>query len=156
MLSLVLTQTNSTHAYLNHRFSSFLSPPHHTALPPATKEMQSAASRIALLSLISILYLGAFSRSTHGQYTQSFYQYQLDRAPDNEYTWIIPVADAVLATMLLFDWTRTIAAFLCGLGQFGAIVSRLLEQQDVGKDLVIFGLAMYVCLQSWNWFRYVQ
>lgn len=58
---------------------------------------------LARTALIVIVYLGAFSRFTHGEYTPSFYQYQLDLAPDNDSTRLTPVADAVLVVQNAAD-----------------------------------------------------
>lgn len=99
-------------------------------------------------ALIGIVYLGAFSRFTHGQYTPLFYQYQLDRAPDNDSTRLIPVADVILGTLLLFPRTRMWAALLCALGQGGGIVKRLQEGQTIAPDLALFSLAVVVLITS--------
>ncbi|KAF2112534.1 hypothetical protein BDV96DRAFT_648791 [Lophiotrema nucula] len=111
-------------------------------------------SLIPLTLLISILYYGAFSRFTHGRYTRAFYRYQMDRAPDNEYTWMIPVADTTLGTMLLFGKMRTFAALLCAAGQGGGIVARLNDGKGRGlgrvlPDLGILGLGVVVFVMSW-------
>lgn len=104
---------------------------------------------ISQTALISIAYLGAFSRFTHGQYTPSFYQYQLDRAPDNEYTRLIPIADTTLGTLVFFSKTRTVAALLCALAQGGGIVKRLQEGKPIGPDVGMLSVAFTVFLTSW-------
>lgn len=120
--------------------------------------MSLTISRIALLSLISIVFLGGFSRFTHGAYTPSFYAYQLDRAPDNESMWLIPVIDTVLGTLLLFAKTRRWAALLCALGQGAGIWMRVQEGKEVTKDVGFFSLALFVFATStsrgWDWTRY--
>ncbi|KAE8556400.1 hypothetical protein EYB25_001101 [Talaromyces marneffei] len=70
---------------------------------------------ISKYTLVSIVYLGAFSRFTHGRYTPAFYRYQLDRAPDNGSTRIIPVFDSIFATLVLFPKTRPGRQWICGL-----------------------------------------
>jgi hypothetical protein len=106
--------------------------------------MPGLLSRIALLSLISILYLGSFSRFTHGQYTPSLYQYQIDRAADGDGAWVIPVADLVLGTLLLFARTRPWVGLLCATAQSYGVVTRVLEGKDVLKDMGMVLLAATV------------
>lgn len=103
--------------------------------------MLATFSRFALTAIV---YLGAFSRFTHGRYTPSFYQYQLDRAPDNASTRLIPVADVTLGTLLFFPQTRKWAALLSAVGQGFGILKRLKEGKDVVPDLAIFSDALVV------------
>ncbi|KAK3345992.1 hypothetical protein B0T25DRAFT_583270 [Lasiosphaeria hispida] len=57
--------------------------------------------RIALLTLITLIYLGAFNRLTSGRFTPAYYRYQLDRAPNEGAARFIPVGDLALGTLLL-------------------------------------------------------
>jgi hypothetical protein len=106
--------------------------------------MAHPITRFSLLGLTSIVFLGAFSRFTHGVYTPSFYAYQLDRAPNNENTWLIPICDTLLGTLLLFFTTRPYGALLCALGQGVGIWMRLGEGKDVTRDVGFFLLALFV------------
>lgn len=94
------------------------------------------------VGLQAVLYLGAFSRFTHGQYTPAFYQYQLERAPDNESTKFIPFFDVLLGTTLFFPKARPWAALFCALAQGGGIFKLAGEGKDVRPDLGIFTHAM--------------
>lgn len=104
---------------------------------------------VSKYALVGIIYLGAFSRFTHGRFTPSFYRYQLDRAPDNASTRIIPVFDTIFGTLILLSRTRTGAALLCALLQGGAIVPRLREGKSVWGDVALFSTALVVGLTSW-------
>ena len=103
---------------------------------------------IPLIALIGIVYFGAFSRFTSGQYTPGFYAYQLDRAPNEGYARIIPFADTVLATLLLFGITRPWAALLCVIGQGGGLLARLQEGKPVVPDVALFLTALVVFVTS--------
>ena len=70
----------------------------------------SLIGQLALLSSTGMAFVGAFSRFTHGRYTPSFYAYQLDRAPDDETTRLVPVVDITVGILLLFPRTRFFAA----------------------------------------------
>lgn len=100
--------------------------------------------------LVSIVYLGAFSRFTHGRYTPSFYRYQLDRAPDDASTRIIPVFDTIFATLVLLPKTRTGTAMVCGLIQGAAIVPRIREGKSVLGDVGLFLTTVAVAWTSWH------
>lgn len=91
--------------------------------------------QLALCGAVLTTYLGAFSRLTHGRYTPSFYAYQLDRAPDNASTRVIPYVDALLGTLLLFPRTRAVAAAVCVFMQGVGVGMRVREGRDVGKDV---------------------
>ncbi|EEA27935.1 hypothetical protein TMatcc_003761 [Talaromyces marneffei ATCC 18224] len=104
---------------------------------------------ISKYTLVSIVYLGAFSRFTHGRYTPAFYRYQLDRAPDNGSTRIIPVFDSIFATLVLFPKTRAWTAMVCSLIQGGAIVPRLMEGKSVWGDVGLFTVTVLVAWTSW-------
>jgi hypothetical protein len=120
--------------------------------------MLTPLPRVAIFSLISIVFIGGFSRFTHGVYTPSFYAYQLDRAPNNEHTWLIPVADTLLGTSLLSATTRPWGALLCALGQGAGIWMRVQDGKDATWDLGLFSLTVFVFLTSmnwrWEWWRY--
>ncbi|KAF2676972.1 hypothetical protein K458DRAFT_258656, partial [Lentithecium fluviatile CBS 122367] len=76
---------------------------------------------------VAIVYIGGFSRFTHGAYTLSFHTYQLDRAPKDDKTWLIPVLDMILGTVVLFAKTRPWAALLIALSQGAGIWMRMQE-----------------------------
>jgi hypothetical protein len=120
--------------------------------------MSLTIPRAALFSLTSIVFIGGFSRFTHGAYTPSYYAYQLDRAPNNEHTWLIPVFDMFLGTLLLFAKTRPWSALLCALGQGVGIWMRIQEGKGVIMDCGLFSLTIYVFVSSTGagvkWWRY--
>ena len=92
---------------------------------------------ISLLILLSITLLGGFSRLTHGKYTPAFYAYQLDRAPDNGSTKIIPYMDFAVAALLAFSNTRAVGAMLCAVFQFIGVVMRIREDKNAASDLAL-------------------
>ena len=91
--------------------------------------------QLAVGGTIFTTYLGAFSRLTHGRYTPSFYTYQLDRAPDDPSTRVIPYVDAALGTLLLFSKTRALAAGVCVLFQGIGVVMRVQSGKSPVKDV---------------------
>jgi len=126
------------HIYTDNNHPLVLNPQH------ATQKMLRILSQLAVLSLVGLSFLGAFSRFTHGKYTPSFYAYQLDRAPDNEYTWVIPVFDVLVGTCLVFRKTRGWTMLFIVLAQGGGLVSRVLEGKDFTKDLGILATVVGV------------
>jgi hypothetical protein len=92
---------------------------------------------ISLLILLTVTLLGGFTRLTHGRYTPGFYAYQLDRAPDNASTRIIPYVDFTVAALLVFPSTRGLAAMLCSVLQFGGVIMRVREDQNAAPDLAL-------------------
>lgn len=90
---------------------------------------------LSLVVLITLTLLGGFTRLTHGRHTPWFYAYQLDRAPDNKSTRLIPYVDLVLAAMLMNQSTRGVAAALFSLLQFYGIVQRVREDKNAVSDL---------------------
>jgi hypothetical protein len=101
------------------------------------------------VGLQGILYYGAFSRFTQGEYTPAFHQYQVERAPNTEYTQIIPVFDVLLGSLLFSHRARPWAALFVALAQGAGVVKRLQEGQDVTPDVGIFTVAMIVFSTSW-------
>lgn len=91
--------------------------------------------QLALAGTILATFLGAFSRLTHGRHTPAFYAYQLDRAPDDASTRLIPYVDAALGTLLLFGRTRVAAAGMCVLFQGFGVVMRVAGGKPAGKDV---------------------
>ncbi|KAF2441526.1 hypothetical protein P171DRAFT_434196 [Karstenula rhodostoma CBS 690.94] len=111
------------------------------------------------VGLQSILYYGAFSRFTHGQHTPIFHQYQLERAPNTEYTQLIPVFDVALGTLLFSPRARPWAALFFAVAQGGGIIKLLQEGKDVTPDVGLFTVAIIVFLTSWlgdRWKRWVH
>lgn len=108
---------------------------------------ENAVLSTATVSLIGVVYIGAFSLFTHGAHTPTFYAYQTDRTPNAPA--IIPLADALLGTSLLFKKTRVWAATICTLDQGGFIIKRLIEGKGVESDLGIFALAAGVAALTW-------
>lgn len=53
-------------------------------------------ARLAPAGSVSVAYLGAFSRLTHGRYMPAFYAYQLDHAPDDASTEALLGAPGVI------------------------------------------------------------
>jgi hypothetical protein len=101
------------------------------------------------VGLQGILYYGAFSRFTHGEYTPAFHRYQLERAPNTEYTQIIPIFDVLLGSLLFSHRMRPWAALFIALAQGTGIIKLLLEGKDVTPDALLFTLAMIVFSTSW-------
>ncbi|KAH8904159.1 hypothetical protein BR93DRAFT_971227 [Coniochaeta sp. PMI_546] len=103
---------------------------------------------IPRLYLVALCYLGGFSRFTHGRYTPAFYRYQIDHAPDDESTRLIPFVDVTLGTLVLFlgGWPRTVAVLLCGVFQGIGIVQQLRKGRQVK-----FGVLSFVMAASAGW-----
>jgi len=95
-------------------------------------------------SLIALTYLGAFSRLTHGRYTPRFYQYQLERAPDDNP--LIPIMDLTLGTLLAIEKTRVVAAGLCVVFQTLGVVLQLRKRGQAWTDAMGVLLALAVFL----------
>lgn len=93
-------------------------------------------------TVIAIIYLGAFSRFTHGAYTPGFYEYQLGRAPDDASTWMIPYVDAALATLALVRATRSYALFFCAAAQVMALGQRVWQGSDAVPDTALLVATM--------------
>lgn len=106
----------------------------------------SLPGTICLAIVLAMTLVGGFTRLTHGRYTPRFYAYQLDRAPDNASTWLIPYVDLTMAAMLIYHPTRSVAAMLCSLFQFYGLVMRVKEDKDTATDLACLLCAMVVCL----------
>ncbi|OIW25573.1 hypothetical protein CONLIGDRAFT_498408 [Coniochaeta ligniaria NRRL 30616] len=106
---------------------------------------------IPRLYVTGLCYLGAFSRFTHGRYTPAFYQYQIDHAPDDESTRLIPFVDATMGTLVLFSsgWTRTVAVLLCGIFQGIGIVHQLKKGRQVKLGVLSFVMAAAAGYLSW-------
>lgn len=90
---------------------------------------------LCLAILLALTLLGGFTRLTHGRYTPWFYAYQLDRAPDNSSTRIIPIVDFAIAAMLMHKPTRGFAAALFAAFQFVGVVKRVREDKNAAMDL---------------------
>jgi len=105
-------------------------------------------SKIALAITVSVTYLGAFSRFTHGRYTPAFYAYQLDRAPDVESTMIVPYIDATLGTLLLFKETRVVASLVCVVFQGLGVILRFKDGKSPLPDICLCSIAMGTFLSS--------
>lgn len=106
--------------------------------------------RFFILLTASFVFLGAFSRFTHGIYTPRYYAYQEYHQPDDGGTAakIVPIMDTVLGSMLLFRNTRVYAAITISL----FMVIGLLVQISAGKrfeiDLVMIAVAMGSVFQA--------
>lgn len=72
----------------------------------------SIIGQAGYLGAIGLAFLAGFSRFTHGQYTPTFYQYQLDRAPDDESMRFVPFVDITFGILLLLPKIRRYAALL--------------------------------------------
>lgn len=97
---------------------------------------------ISRVALISILYLGSFSRFTHGRYTPTYYKYQIDRAPDGEMMAYLPFLDSTLGTLLLFSLTRPLSAFIVVAFQGIGVLMRLHEKKPVTLDAATLLIAI--------------
>jgi hypothetical protein len=91
------------------------------------------------LALSSYLLYGAFSRLTHGVYTPSRYEYQIDRSPDDGSTLarIIPCMDILFGSMVLWPRTRRAGAAMVTIIMALGIYMRKLEGKDVLADCVV-------------------
>lgn len=99
-----------------------------------------------LVVLVTLTLLGGFSRLTHGRYTPWFHAYQLDRAPDDASTRLIPYVDLLIAAMLVNQPTRGIAAALFSLFQIYGIVQRVREDKNAASDLAFELCAIFLTL----------
>ncbi|KAB5527969.1 hypothetical protein GE09DRAFT_1064676 [Coniochaeta sp. 2T2.1] len=108
---------------------------------------------IPRLYLISLCYLGAFSRFTHGRYTPTFYAYQIQHAQDDESTQYIPVIDTALGTLLLLGGgrTRAVAALLCTLFQTIGVVQQLGKGRRVRLGWLSLGMAVWEVWAGLGW-----
>lgn len=81
-------------------------------------------STLTSLALSGLLYYGAFSRLTHGEYTPRFYAHQIARQPDDgsATAMMVPWVDVLLATLMLCGsrgakrWTAVVAGVAQALG----------------------------------------
>lgn len=96
-----------------------------------------------------INYLGAFSRLTSGRYTPGFYSYQLDRAPNDDSTRLVPVVDITLATLTLIPGTRIYGLLGSVLLYYVGIFVRLMAHKDATKDIALGALGL---LATWTYF----
>lgn len=96
-----------------------------------------------------ITYLGGFSRFTHGRYTPRFYEYQLDRAPDDASTRAVPIMDVTLATLTLPSATRPYALAACAFFQGVGIAVRLRQGKNPAPDMM---LCIVAAVASWGSF----
>lgn len=110
------------------------------------QSVMSWPASVCLVILVTLTLLGGFTRLTHGRYTPWFYAYQLDRAPDNELTKVIPYVDFAIAAMLLYQSTRGIAAALFALFQFYGVVKRVQEDKNAALDLAFDLCAIFLTL----------
>lgn len=109
------------------------------------------AKDVPALATASLTFLGAFSRFTHGRYTPSFYQYQIDHAPDDKSTRYMPVLDCLVGTLLLLPQTRAfgalVAAFFLGVGVILQIQKKGIH---VLYGIATFGMALAALRFSWE------
>lgn len=110
--------------------------------------MLDTVGLFATYALAGVIYYGGFSRFTHGQYTPAFYQYQLERAPNNADTRFIPFVDMIIGTLLLFSPTRKWVASFFALVQGAALVVRLKDGLPVAPDVALFSLSVIVIVSS--------
>ncbi|KAJ4424896.1 hypothetical protein N0V82_000399 [Gnomoniopsis sp. IMI 355080] len=111
--------------------------------------MASWIGSLALVIMVTLLLYGSFSRLTHGRYTPTFYDYQLDRAPDNASTRLIPFGDLVFAAGLMYPPTRAVAASLCALFMFGGVLHRTVgEGKNAASDLAMMLTVLIISLDT--------
>jgi hypothetical protein len=115
---------------------------------PGSYTPQDMLAEAVLVGVIGITSLGAVSRWTHGRYTPALYRYQVDRAPDDETTELIPYADAALATLLVLRPTRTAAAAVCVLMQGLGIAMRVQAGKQAVTDVALASAAAFVAWSS--------
>ncbi|KFH46496.1 hypothetical protein ACRE_026630 [Hapsidospora chrysogenum ATCC 11550] len=101
-------------------------------------------------AVVIILFIGAFSRFTHGRFTPRFYAYQLDRAPDDASTRVIPFMDTLLGTLNLFPATRAYALAACVLFQSFGIVVRVRQGKSLIWDLALYTVTAVACWSAFS------
>lgn len=78
-----------------------------------------------------------------------FYAYQLDRAPDNASTRLVPLGDIAFAVGISYPASRGIAASLCALAMFGGVLHRTVGQgKDAASDLALMLTVLIVALDD--------
>lgn len=106
---------------------------------------------LSLLVLLTVTLLGGFSRLTHGRYTPAFYAYQVDRAPDDASTRLLPYLDFALAALLAFPSTRPVGAILLAGMHFIGLVLRVRDDDDdktTAPDLALCLCAVFLMLEG--------
>lgn len=107
---------------------------------------------VSLLAVSSITYIGAFSRITSGRYTPRFYAYQVDRAPNDASTRLIPVVDLSLGTLTVLPATRPYGLLGCFVLYSVGIILRLKEGKNATGDIALGalgGLAWWSEVAGW-------
>jgi len=105
-------------------------------------------ARPPIYALTSFLFLGAFSRLTHGVYTPRYYAYQTYRQPDDGsvVSMIVPVLDITLGLLLLLapqrSARRTGAAITFVVMQTLGLVMQFSAGKDFLGDVVLLALAI--------------
>ncbi|CAN8097980.1 unnamed protein product [Discula destructiva] len=111
--------------------------------------MSSWIGTVALVFTVPLLLYGSFSRLTHGRYTPAMYAYQLDRAPDNASTRLVPFGDLAFAAGMSYAPWRGIAATLCALAMFGGVLHRMLWQdKNAAPDLALMLTVLIIALDD--------
>jgi hypothetical protein len=116
------------------------------------RDIMSLFSTLTSLALSGLLYYGAFSRLTHGQYTPQFYAHQIARQPDDgsPTATIVPCVDILLATLMLRGsrgvkrWTAVMAGVVQALG----IVVALSRGLDVKPDLLVWATCIAAAVEA--------
>jgi hypothetical protein len=103
---------------------------------------------VSVTSMFLLICLGCFSRFTKGRWTPRFHAYQLERAPTTGAGTIIPFMDALMATLIAFGQTRSIALLLCTIVQGLALVQRLAERKESLPDALICALSAAAYLSA--------
>lgn len=97
-----------------------------------------------------LVFLGAFSRFTHGIYTPRYYAYQEYHQPDDGSTvaQIAPFADSVLGFMLLSKKTRVYAAIIVDFFMIVGLMMQISARKRFEIDLVMVGVATAAVVQA--------
>ncbi|KAL2869657.1 uncharacterized protein BJX67DRAFT_318987 [Aspergillus lucknowensis] len=93
-------------------------------------------------------YFAAFSRFTSSRSSPRLYTYQLSSTGDKASYRFAPFLEMTLATLIVFQKTRTVALFFYGVFHGLGIILRLRKINDVGTDIAfqsIIGVAYWSC-----------
>lgn len=101
----------------------------------------------ATLLLVSVSFLGAFSRFTSGRYTPQWYAFQVARAPNA--SLVIPAMDAILGSLLIPRRTRPAAAAIITAFFGMGVGMRVNAGASSGTNALLLGLALTVLGTSW-------
>lgn len=114
--------------------------------------MTTIPSNIFVYATAALVFTGAFSRITHGQFTPRYYAYQEYHQPDDgsRTAQIVPLMDAVLGSMLFVGRTKVFAAILIDIFMVIGFIVQMIAGKRVGIDLVMVATATGAVWQTWR------